>query len=498
MIINPYVFNEVLADVFGVIGDSNADGRGATIPVVAADTLYNWNGSSYSAITTQSVANDDNTKGSIWQNFATTYKSNTGRPVYLCNSAVGGSEFYPNGDNTNWYTSGTLYAAFQSKIAAALGARGATRPNAIFINLGINDYRSANSIADIQTGVESLFDRLAADFPNTPIVVIQMGRSEASGFGGDARAYDIRSYLVAEIESRSNFYMCCSGAFVIGVSGGYIADNLHFSQTSNDIFGLQLATWVANESITNKWARAVVSSCFRTVLSSGRTSLLAGCITDLYNAGCYMRCEYLIGMVVPELNDILADWTFLGYGVGGAALGFSPNAYMTTSGTITSYLVFNTTPSFYDSRMGVSNFLMGVKLRTRVTASGTAAVLMGRSDGTNIVRLAQNASNVNCYANNTAANVMTTTDVALEAGKLLTVGRNGGTEEMYKDSTLFFSQSIAVESACTQALVIGAYNSNNTISFPIQGTYQYAFVAGRSGFDLSVFFSEMEALIAGW
>jgi len=93
---------------FLIIGDSNADGRGVTIPTVAADTLYLYNGVDLTEVTAQTVANNGD-YGSPWQQFATNYKSLSTRKTVLIQKGWGGSEFYPNGDNTNWYTSGDLY-----------------------------------------------------------------------------------------------------------------------------------------------------------------------------------------------------------------------------------------------------------------------------------------------------------------------------------------------------------------------------------------------------
>lgn len=483
--------------LFGVVGDSNADGRGETIPVVPAATLYKWNGTAFDEITTQHVANDIN-RGSIWQKFAIDYKASTGQSAYLVNGARGGAEFYPNGDNDNWFTTGTLYGSFKTKMTAALADSGASAPKGIFINLGINDYRSANSIANIKTGIDSLLSRLTTDYPGVPILVIQMGRSESGGNGGDERGYDMRSYLVAKAEALEDVHIVGSGAFLIGMSDGYIADNLHYTQASNDILGMQFATWFKNSSISNKWARSVASSCFRSALNANRTTLVANLIKNQYDVGNYFKLEYLCSYCVPSINDFLADWCFLGYGVAGAGLSASTNSHMITNGTNTSFLVFNATTSFYDRAATQSDIIMGVKLRTKSTASGTAATLMGRTDTTYAIRIAQSSTFVNYHVNNLGANQRNTAETTFTAGTLYSVARNGNTEYLIKNADVFDTNTLASDGQVTQAIVIGVNNANGTVSFPFNGTYSYAFMGKYQGFDLASFYADMEYMIAHW
>lgn len=497
MIINPYWFRSVLNGVFGFIGDSNMDGPATAGPAtVASDTLYKWNTSTsvFDMLTTQSFA-DFNSNGGMQQNFATTYKAAFGSAVYGVNGAKGGAEFYPNGDTDNFYTSGTLYNAFKAKMALALSARAATRPNAIFLNLGINDYRSANTVADIQLGIDSLFSRLASDYPGVPIIYSMFGRSESGG--GDQRAYQLRSYLLSVIESYPNAYLCSNGNSFNVIAGAYEADNLHYTQATCGTIGAQWTLFLQNTAISNKWARAVVCSHYDE-LNAVRKTLVSDFITTQYGNGNYFKMEYLTNFVTSSINNVYTDWTFLGNGSPGSTMGFTANTHMNTTGSNSSSLAINFTPSFYNRAASVNDMILGLKLKTRTTASGTAAVMIGRGDGTNFLRIAQSTTAVNYHANNSAANARNTAETALQNSTLYSVARNGTTRYLIKNKTIYDTNTLASDGAPTQAIVIGVSNNNGTLSVPINASYEYVFAAKYVSFDLDSLYDGMEYLIAHW
>lgn len=504
MIVNPYVFSlggDTTPDghqIFGVVGDSNADGRGATIPTVGSGILYLWDGSAFDEITTQSVSNDDNTKGSIWQQFATDYNTNTTYKVDLVNGASGGSEFYPNGDNNNWYTSGTLYAAWKTKMDNALAFRGLSRPKAIFVNLGINDLRSANTFSDIQTGMNSLFSRLTSDYPNVPILCIQLGRDEVGGFNSQD-AYDMRLHLINTCESNTNIHIVSSAATFVDVSGGYIADNLHYSQATNDIIGSQFARWFNNSSISNKWARSVVSAHFDE-LSSNRKTLIADFVTNLYNDGNYFKLEQLSLFKTTTQNNTLFDFTFKGYSVKVSTPSFTANDNLATNGTSTAFTISYINSIYTGGGAGQNDFIIGVKLKTRTTASGSSAVFFGRGDGSsNYIRVAQGATSVNYHANVAAASQKNyATDAAFVNNTLYSVARNGGTEYLLKGSSVVDSNAIASTTAMSGAITIGANNLNGTVSLWFNASYEYCFAAKYSDFDMASFYTDIEYVLTHW
>jgi hypothetical protein len=481
--------------IFAVVGDSNADGRGTTIPTVASGVLYNWDGSTFNEITTQSVSNDDNTKGSIWQQFATVYNGDTGYKVNLVNGASGGAEFYPNGDNNNWYTSGTLYAAWKTKMDDALAFRGLSTPKGIFVNLGINDCRSANTITDIETGIDSFFSRVMADYPGVPIILIIPGRSETTTFN-DLKYYQVRHYLREKAVDNADVYVIANACSFIGITGGYEADNLHYSQDTNTILGNVCGYFYRNEDIANKWARAVVGFQYNTLTANQRT-LITDFVTNQYNDGNYLLLEALYKFRTGDARDVLVDWTFLGYGFNNGAT-FTANSNIRTQGGTNFWWSASYTPGVYQrSGAGQNDVIAGVKLETRNTASGTAGVMFGRTDaGGDAFRIAQSTTFANYYVNNqTQENY---TDVALAASTLHSIARNGTDMSYAKNGSVVETVTLASTGAVDQALMLGKNLVNTTSSFAFDGTFTYMYAGKYVGFDLSTFYTDMEYVIAHW
>lgn len=482
--------------VFGIVGDSNADGRGDTIPVVGADTLYLWDGAAFDEITTQSVANEGGgIYGSIWQQFATDYKASSSRITLLVNGALGGAEFYPNGDNNNWYTSGDLYVPWRDDMRAALAAKALGKPKAIFVNLGINDVRGSTTLANITTGVNSLVARIKADFPNTDIVFIQVGRTETSA--NNEALFDIRRLIVETCENDPRCHMCGSGATFVGVTGGYNGDNLHYSQAANDHIGAMLGRWMINGS-RSKWARSVISSHFDE-LSSTRKGLIETFISTL-GADFHILNGFL-NFKTTDQNNTFFDWTFLGLGLNTNGT-FVANSHIATSGAANQTFSFGYLNAFFDKGgAGQNDFRLGVKLKTRSTAAGTAAVFFGRTDASgNVIRVGQAAAagTTNFHANVLAAGQVNGTEADLVSGTLYTVSRDGLNQYLHRNKVQDATASAASSGACDGAITIGYNNNNGTLSFPFNGQYEYCFAAPYTSFDYDAFYDAVEVLIAGW
>lgn len=479
-------------DVFGVIGDSNADGRGDTIPVVAPNTLYNWNVTSFVEITTQSVAIDDNTKGSIWQQFATDYKAATGRKVLLVTGGSGGSEFYPNVDTNNWYTSGVLYAAWKTRMTNALNGRKAT---GIFIVLGVNDVRASHSIANITTGVNSLVSRLQTDFPGVPVLFVQVGRTETEI--NSQLLYQTRQLLKETCEANADFHMCGNAATFAVMSGGYNVDNLHYSQATNNSLGSMLARWFQN-SAYSKWARSIISS-YSIEISSARKTLINNFIASM---GADFHDLNTFNLWKNEsLFDVNSDWTFLGLtGAGGATVNVNSN--VSTNGTTERIVIAYFNNYFVKGGAASNNYRFGVKLNTVGTAAGTAAIMFGTVNiaGTAAIRAAQGGgANPTNFMSNTLTQ-RNGTQADLVAGTLYTVARNGNTEEFYRNKTLDASGVQAFVASVNELMAVGALltGSTSTYSFFYNGTYHYVFASPYTGFDYDNFYDAAEALVAGW
>lgn len=490
-------------DIIGIIGDSNADGRGETIPTVPGNTLYLWNGSSFSQITTQTVANDSTVWGSIWQQMAIDYKALTTNPVYLVNGASGSSEFYPNGDNNNWSTTGTLYAAFKSEMDEALLNSNVPDPKYIIINLGINDLRSEIPTVNIIAGMNSLLDRIETDYPTATILFIGTGRTESGKLFNDEAHYLIRSEFLNQSIIRDNVYVVCMAVQFRSITGMYKSDLLHYSQTMNNTIGSMIVRWIDNDHITNKKARRVISSQFD-VLNANRESLIVDFINHQDSIGNWEMLENLHLFRNSTQNNTRIDLT--GRGDAGLYLGsttpvFVANSHISTNGT-TAYFGTPYVNEWYKDGGGDGNdFISGVRLLSRTTADGTSASLFGRTGSSSVlIRVAQSSSsNINYNANVTIANLKTYTgDTGLQDSTLHSVARNGTTEYYIKNTTIVDSNVLASSGTVDVIKIVGAAGSAATVIGFLNGTYLYTFDAKYVGFDLTEFYDGMEYVMDHW
>lgn len=506
------LFHSMLTDagfqngIFGVVGDSNADGRSTTVTTITTGRLYNWVSGSFSAITTQSTANDVSTPwGSIWRNFGVEYYNQTGRPVYLINGASGGSNFYPDGDTNNWYTSGTLYGAFTSKMTAALANRGQSRPQGIFVNLGINDARSitsaTESYANFQTGVTSLFTRLTTDYPGVPIYVIVPGRAETPTYSyNDSNFYGVRQTVRAAAVTFADVIVVCNAltwvsATTMGAGNTYMADGLHYDQGMNDQIGAICARHV-NSSIANKWARGVVNARFSDYSGSFATTL-ATRITNLVTSGDYFKMEPTVLTVSPSQDerDCLIDITFLSNNVLFGAPTVNSDHCLEFNGSSQYMSAIYIVQWFNQSGAGQDNYIAGARLVSRTTSSGVSASLLGRAVGTIQTRVIQTiVPSVAWYPSRNTAETWSGGDTSLQ-NAFYAVARNSGTGYLYKDST-------QVDSAVSASA--GALNATIVTMAHEPGTGVIQFLGGSLGFhmnaafnlDLSYTLTQLEAIIA--
>lgn len=488
--------------VFGFVGDSNMDGRGDTITSCASDTLYLWGGASFSEVTTGTTANGGS-YGSIAQKMATDIKALTGLPVYLVNGASGASTFYPNGDNNNWETTGTLYSAFITELDQALTNRGALKPDGIIVNLGINDARSANATSDIKNSIDSFFSRITAKYPNVPILVIVPGRSETTAFNTQ-RYYEVRAHIIQKAKDYTDVHILCNAGQFIGISGMYKADDLHYSQTMNDAIAAMIGRWYTNTDISNKWARTLISS-HHDVLNDNRKNLINQLVTNQYNNDNYFKLETLLLFKQTTVNNIFIDWTFVSYGLAFNSPTFTDNDSVETNGT-TSFLAMSYINQWYNrSGAGQNDFIVGVKLKTRTTSSGVSGILFGRTgsagspSNSSLIRVAQSTTNVNYHNNVVSGDLRNASgETALAQNTLHSTARNGTTEYYLKGTTIIDTHPLASDGSSDAAPLIGAGGPVGSPGGYLAASYEYAYAAKYDGFDLSSFVTDIEYLIAHW
>lgn len=508
MIINPFRFgfSDTTGDgkqVFLAIGDSNGDGRGTTLgPTTISGTMFLWNGSGLTTITTDDISNSGPTEGTLYKQFALNYNARTSFNPVIVQQCAGGSNFYPDGDNNNWYTSGTLYAAAKTEADDCLTFLSLTKLKGIIVTLGINDNRAGTSLADILTGITSLFSRLRTDYPGVPIIINQVGRSEVGvpsngeeSFG--SRLYAMRRYLFDEANNNALTYLLAAPIAGIGISGHYNADNLHYSQTMNNFIGAQIDRVYLNKDTYSKWTSCIASS-FYDAIGATRTALIDTFILAEIANGNFYKYEFFSLFKNTTQNNCFVDWSFQGYLFNNTSVVFTANDNLSSNGTTNNY-AFTFIGSISNRSASQTDFITGVKVKVNSTAQGTLACVLGGSDGADVIAAVQNTTPALTYRCSDATINTTTADLKFIDAHFYALARNGTTKLLVKDSSTLASTTQASTGAVSVLPVIGALNNNGTIQNRINAQFEYLIAAGPySTFDLSGFITNIGTLLAGW
>lgn len=498
MIINPYRFADTDTtpsgeQLFWLIGDSNADGRGTSIHTIGSGILYNWNGSSYDEITTQTVSNDGS-YDSMMRYFAPAYNTSFGNKVLSVCSGHGGTALYNSGTREYWSGGGgtdDVYEPARTVVRAALANKGLTRPKAIFISLGLADALDGVSDANIDSAMTSLITNLTTDFPGSPILWLVNGRLTAVSF--NTGLYNLRKRQLEKAEAFTNCHCLSSGCAISLISGGMLADNLHFDNNGLEAWALQFNRWFINSSITNKWSRAVISSHFDE-LSSGRKTLVDQVVAGLYNRGDYFDLEHFTTYKTTIRSNTYVDWSFLGFGFETGA-GFTANTCITTNGT-TSYYSYTYFQDINTRSATVTDFIHGAKLKTKVTAVGTIAALFGAGITGCVNNFGQNTTNTIFRAgDNTITNG---TETGFVADNLYSVFRNGTTRGLKKNKTTLVSGTVASTGTVNIFPRVGCNNISGVAQNFTSGTFEYVYAAKFSTFDFDSFFDDVENMMTNW
>jgi lysophospholipase L1-like esterase len=449
----PSLLTTVGKDLFWVIGDSNADGRGASIPTIAARTLYNWNGASYDEITTQTVANDG-AYGSSWQQFAVEYKASFGKPVYLVNSALGGSEFYPNGDTNNWYTSGTLYSAGLADVLAAAAASKVPLKNIrVIICLGINDIRGAQSLTNVVAAMISLVTRINSDLNTPEIYLIQQGRTES--VVTNDRAQTVRRTLINLAQDANVHLVTC---MLPQINWGYYqVDNLHLSQTGYDLIGTQINRYLVNRGYS-KHTRSIIAS-FKNDVSSVKKAAIEAFVNIFVSPTITGTVDGLF-VFVGDNDNRYVDWSLMTVAEPVNSI-TNASTGVTTNGT-NSYIKNNLLNSV-QLRSTFTDFCEFVKTGTVTTPGSTSAYLFGKSNsGSSNARTYQGGSALNAQNYDATGNTYVS-EIKYANNSIYGIARNGITKMLKKDGSDIISVSqTTVADITTQMTYIGTNNANGT------------------------------------
>lgn len=491
MIVTPTTKNLNTDFVAVIIGDSNANGGDASSPpaTIAANTLYNWNDTTlvYDQVISQSVANAFPALGSIWQYYGTAYKAAYGRPAYIVNTAKGGT-YYTNSVAANsWGDVGNLRGLAVIKIAHALQFSNKSKPDIIFVNLGINDVRNGFSVPTILAAITNFYTWITTTYPGVPVVIIQQGRSEVAS--NSSELYQLRRALVGAAVSFTDVSIGAAGMPLVFTSG-YAADNLHYNSTGQSVIGNQLVQWQLNGAYS-KWGRSVISALSAPPTSAHKT-LIDNFISSQVTRGNYTKFEGLFCFKAGTVNDILLDWSFIGYGANAGT--FTANDALAFNGT-TEFFATGIINGFYVGTSSATSAISGVRVKTNSSTGVTG--LFGATDNSPNTSFSVVTNGVRFRANDATLTAGTDTNIA--ASTLYAVRRNGTTKELMKNKVSNASATQANTGLNGDfTMVVGAINSNTGVGSFWQGSAYYFFYSGYSGFDYDGFYDDFETLLAAW
>jgi lysophospholipase L1-like esterase len=491
--------NEEGQQVVWSIGDSHTiktNPTGSSYgPTPAAGTVYQWdvpNQQLYEIGATDILQTGAGANwGSIYPQIGISYFSATGRKPVFVTSGSSGANFAPQGDLNDWSATGSLYGPAKTQLQNCLAYLGLSTPKYILVNCGINDTRSADALATIETEINALFAKLIADFPRATILVTQIGRSEI-GERSNTRIHAVRYYLKNVARNNANVHIVAYEGPLYS-TGDYDSDNLHLLQTGKNIIGEMHGRWLANH-MYSKWARSIIA-CHFDDLSTTRKGLISTMITALGDG--YFNLEFLYNFHTTIENNTFLDWSFLWIG-NKVSTTFTANDCITTNGTSNYYHL-----DFNEARMltgtALDGSFVGLKIKTnRSAAGGSVRVAIGISNAGGAYAIGQLNTSLTYYRVNDATTTTYATWPSLPNDTFISAGRSGGTKYLYGNGVQVVSAAVAVVAVIDGPMILGGLYANGTPANFIDIDAEYAYGGNISGYAQTVFYDAMEALRDGW
>lgn len=476
-------------EVWGLAGDSIALGLGEVVgPTPTSGTVYEFNGTII-----VEVSNDDLIQafvGSPWPKYAIDYNTGNSRKPVFSHTAATGSEFYPNGDNSNWYTSGTLYATFKTKLDNALISAAVTKPKGIIVILGINDAKGAQSLANISIAIASLISRLNSDY-NTPNIYFCLPGRDDSNFS-TTRHQHIKRDLIQASKSAENIHVPIS-LLPLYAWSDYSGDDIHPDQGGNNKIGELVARYILNTTQISKVARGIIAS-FNDDISSTKKAAIETFINS-FPFDFRDTFDSLQIYVGDTDKNCLIDFAMRTAPLKVNTVTFNSKSHYQVNGTnsyLRTYLLQDATTNSTNT-----DFIEFVKTKVVTTAAGTEAILFGRSNGTIHTRLRQGTDNqlhFECYD---ATDSVDDTNTKFQDNTIYAIGRDGTDKILKKDAVELKRLSVASTGAqSTRDAFVGAGNNNGSIHLPINAGVQVYGLARLSKIpDWSAFVSNLNTLL---
>lgn len=477
--------------LWGFIGDSFISGQPAADNVDTGMAPY-YPGEYFntSTLSITSLTGDLPTasNGSMCPKMVNDYYRLTGYKMIPVNTAVGGADFYPNGDDNNYYTTGDNYANFVSKQNSAKGALGVDKLRGIIMHLGINDARSAISNEDIQVGVTSLFSRLITDFPGVPIYVINIGLDQNKA--ATQKILDVRAMIEAEaVLNPDRVKIVMRLEDYISAPYFYMSDE---ADVHPSMFGLELIAGVVVKNIVdNGWARnqpisynysATVLDVFNrlgTVSTPERR-----CISDFIE-WCITNSNWnnIDTLYLTTISNTTARRQCFKRNGGQVTGGTTETQCLSTDGTITGHLMSDFIPSVNGVGYTLNDAFWGVYcLEDTIKDISVGHIMTGVVGATSTHQMRIGVSTTSGgqgqYSINNSG-VATVVDYNLKGNMFHAVSRSASNSLSYRRNANTNSGTTASTGVPTTEIAIGAWNNNGAIQSPFAGKFGLIVGGGR-------------------
>lgn len=211
---------------------------------------------------------------SQWPQYGNEFFTKTGIKPILLRAAIGGAEFFRNGDANNWQPSpdGENYDFLMTAWEKCKTDAGVTKPLYFHIHCGINDAAASQPLSSIRLSIIALLDRIITDFgADIPIRFTGVGTS--GGVSGYTRCIAVREFIENVIKNKNSEFVQMAvetyDYFGLGYYGSIpIDDGVHFRQSGNNAWG----TDAVNHEITPFFDVNVPNDVFPKYSSLGSTS----------------------------------------------------------------------------------------------------------------------------------------------------------------------------------------------------------------------------------
>lgn len=475
-------------DLVLVVGESNAGDTNASNsygPTTPAGVALKWNGSGVTDVASTDFNNTAGTHGTMWKQFCLTNYNKTGRNTIVINQAASGSEFYPNGDNNNWYTSGTLYASMQTEVTNALAFTGKANLDLIVVWLGTNDILSANTTTDIQTGITSLFTRLMSDYPGVRILV------QSTAVDGLTLTMTARKIFMKQ--AFRNLEDTYTDIELFANAGSYAqrgyTDGIHFTQDGYNAAGDQAARCFV--SPYSKQTRVTLSQ-YDTELDSTKEAAWDTFITWCIANNCWKTTtlDKLQIFVADTDKNMWNDFTNCQTPLRENA-DFHVKEGIGINGSTSKRIVDNLLSVGGLRNTTVTDFYDGIKVVVNSIPGGTAAVMAEDATAGVRLRMFQTVTPsiiINTYTSSNMTHTATIT--AFQNNAFYAWGRGGTTEEFLQNAVVLQTRTSTAGTVSGDPLSYGG----------ISGTYWTGKIGclyrlKRTGVTLSSFESQLNTLL---